>query len=248
MTRPRTRTLLGVLVIVASTTGHLAGCRSYYLVDEELDAGDAQAGGGMAACAPSPGGSPPLFCDDFDQPPFGAKWDDRTVDRGGLSTARFRSAPNALRIRLEGEENAADYLAKWLGVSATSDVRVELDLFIERGDAVLPFGLFCGDKGYNLALDLAGRVVENGGLVAYTAYPTISNVVAGRWTHIDFFFRRSRGTVELTLDGERALGPTTLAGTATSFAGDCRLLMGLFFAPRASDWLAHYDNVRVTGS
>lgn len=248
----------GLALLVASAS-LVASCRSYHLLDEPpagaVDGGKSSGDGGSSdpdgsepasACAPTAAGDAPLFCDDFDTGTFGAKWEDGALDHGGASTGRARSAPGAMYLEVTSREELADTITKTLDVGGTDDVRLDFHMFVERMSAVMPAGLFCGDKGWSVGIDLAGRVAEQGGSVDYTAHPTSRGPAEGRWVHVDLRVHRSRGTVELRYDGEAALVETPLTGVATDYTGTCRLVFGLFYAPGGRTWRAYYDDVRVT--
>jgi len=240
-----------------------SGCDSYHLLDKDdpranrprtdggpsisTDGGPSVSsdGGPSGVCAPDPGGRRLVFCDDFEGEPFGSKWSELGT-LGRRSTERSRSPSTSFFVAVETDRDMADVFKTNLDVSGTSDLSMEVDMFIERSSAILPFGLFCGDKGHTVALDMAARIAENGDTTGFAVYPMQKLVPSGTWTRVAMIFRRSRSTIELSVDGAVSVPETKLRGTAADFSGPCRFLLGLYFAPAQTSWAAYYDDIRIT--
>lgn len=239
----------GRVAIAALLVGSWS-CQTYYVLpDAERTGPDAGSDASRAAspCAAQPPNT--VLCEDFDRGELGASWTDSTMLFGSLDTAESRSPPRSLRVttRPPPPREFSEYLARALGVDAAANVRIELDLRVDRDSGgVFPVGLFCGTAGYAIGLMLGGALVEQGGGVTYTRHPVDLPFPPGQWRHLALRVRRGDGTVELDVDGAPVLGATRLAGAGLVAAGDCRLAIGVYFAPPGTDWDARLDDVVVT--
>jgi hypothetical protein len=216
--------------------------------DAEAGAADAatdDTSGPLDPCAPSP---TVFFCDAFGASPLGATWDHNSLVEGSIDTAAFVSPPSSLRVSLAASNDiTAHYLAKDLTPPASTGLDIAFALRVDQAEPIYPVGIFCGNSGYSLSLNLdSSGMAEQGGGVSYTEHATSATFPTGVWRHVEILLRRADGTVEVHVDGAVVLPLTTLLGKSNVTPGSCTFVLGMFYAPTQTPWLAHFDDVRIT--
>jgi hypothetical protein len=213
----------------------------------DAPSGDASASdaGVKSFCSMHPDAS---FCDDFDDPPLGARWSSTTaMPHLSLDPKAFTSPPNGLRVDLD--MLLVPHLTKDL--PAGQEIHVEADLRVDTSEAGGDVDLIdlylspppAGTSRYYVAL-----VRYLGRWVIETSFNDSDNVrspIDATFTsfqHFELDVDLIAGSARVAIDGAGALDQPIMPATSKG----AQLRVGTPYADASTPWQVHFDNVLVT--